>query len=75
MWQISSEHPNLLKALNLAKKYVNTEKPKDTTTKTNKDFLKGLWQIIDIVIDENVRNRVLVDTSIAGHTGNIFSAD
>ena len=74
MWQISSKHPNLLKALNLAKKYVNTEKPKDTTTKTNKDFLKGLWQIIDIVIDENVRNRVLVDTSIAGHTGNIFSA-
>lgn len=72
-WTTSS-YPNLLKALNLAKQYVNTEKPKDTTTKTNKELLKGLWQIIDIVIDENVRNRVLVDTSIAGHTGNIFSA-
>ena len=42
------------------------------TAKT--EYLKGVWQIIDVVIDDNVRNRLLTDNSIAGHTGNIFSA-
>ncbi len=45
--------------------------PKDIPAK--KQYLQGVWQIIDLLIDSSVRDRVLIDTSIAQEQGSLIN--